>query len=63
MNAPPTFESFLLFEGEKKVTKEQDMKVPNAMIFIINKVSNLKLFFTSLRHGLGSRMEYYSMLQ
>lgn len=38
MNAPPTFESFLLFEGEKKVTKEQDMKVPNAMIFTINKV-------------------------
>jgi DNA-directed RNA polymerase II subunit RPB11 len=39
MNAPPTFESFLLFEGEKKITKEQDMKVPNAMIFTINKVS------------------------
>ena len=27
MNAPPTFESFLLFEGEKKITKEQDTKV------------------------------------
>jgi DNA-directed RNA polymerase II subunit RPB11 len=39
MNAPPTFESFLLFDGEKKITKEQDMKVPNAMIFTINKVS------------------------
>lgn len=37
MNAPPTFESFLLFEGEKKITKEQDTKVPNASIFTINK--------------------------
>ena len=27
MNAPPTFESFLLFDGEKKITKEQDTKV------------------------------------
>lgn len=27
MNAPPTFESFLLFEGEKKVLKEVDTKV------------------------------------
>lgn len=38
MNAPPTFESFLLFDGEKKITKEQDTKVPNASIFTINKV-------------------------
>nr|ALS05260.1 DNA-directed RNA polymerase II subunit RPB11 [Tortanus forcipatus] len=37
MNAPPPFESFLLFEGEKKITKEQDTKVPNAAIFTINK--------------------------
>jgi len=37
MNAPPTFESFLLFEGEKKITKEQDTKVPNAAIFTVNK--------------------------
>ncbi len=36
MNAPPTFESFLLFD-EKKITKEQDTKVPNAAIFTINK--------------------------
>ncbi|CAF1126282.1 unnamed protein product, partial [Brachionus calyciflorus] len=27
MNAPPTFESFLLFEGEKKITFEKDLKV------------------------------------
>ena len=27
MNAPPTFESFLLFDGEKKITREQDTKV------------------------------------
>ena len=37
MNAPPTFESLLLFDGEKKITKEQDTKVPNASIFTINK--------------------------
>ncbi|XP_017773284.1 PREDICTED: DNA-directed RNA polymerase II subunit RPB11 [Nicrophorus vespilloides] len=37
MNAPPTFESFLLYDGEKKITCEQDTKVPNAAIFTINK--------------------------
>ncbi|XP_044757789.1 DNA-directed RNA polymerase II subunit RPB11 [Coccinella septempunctata] len=37
MNAPPTFESFLLYDGEKKITKEQDTKVPNAAIFTVNK--------------------------
>ncbi|CAH0393998.1 unnamed protein product [Bemisia tabaci] len=37
MNAPPTFESFLLFEGEKKVIKEVESKVQNAAIFTINK--------------------------
>jgi DNA-directed RNA polymerase II subunit RPB11 len=37
MNAPPTFESFLLFEGEKKIIKVGDTKVPNAAIFTINK--------------------------
>lgn len=37
MNAPPTFESFLLFDGEKKITIEKDTKVPNAAIFTVNK--------------------------
>ncbi|ESN96040.1 hypothetical protein HELRODRAFT_163066 [Helobdella robusta] len=37
MNAPPTFESFLLFDGDKKVTIEKDTKVPNASIFTILK--------------------------
>merc|ERR1712066_118031 len=37
MGAPPTFESFLLFDGEKKITREQDTKVPNAAVFTINK--------------------------
>ncbi|ENN75842.1 hypothetical protein YQE_07571, partial [Dendroctonus ponderosae] len=37
MNAPPTFESFLLFGSEKKIDREQDTKVPNAAIFTINK--------------------------
>ncbi|XP_064653147.1 DNA-directed RNA polymerase II subunit RPB11-like [Lineus longissimus] len=37
MNAPPTFESFLLFEGEKKITIQKDTKVPNAAIFTIKK--------------------------
>ncbi|KAH8278040.1 hypothetical protein KR026_004216 [Drosophila bipectinata] len=37
MNAPPTFESFLLYEGEKKIIKELDTKVTNAAIFTINK--------------------------
>ncbi|XP_020377803.1 DNA-directed RNA polymerase II subunit RPB11-a [Chiloscyllium punctatum] len=37
MNAPPAFESFLLFEGEKKITIIKDTKVPNACLFTINK--------------------------
>lgn len=37
MNAPPTFETFLLHEGEKKIVKEIDSKVPNAAIFTVNK--------------------------
>ncbi|KAF5269687.1 hypothetical protein FQA39_LY08610 [Lamprigera yunnana] len=37
MNAPPTFESFLLYEGEEKIIREQDTKVTNAAIFTVNK--------------------------
>ncbi|KAK7087378.1 DNA-directed RNA polymerase II subunit RPB11-a-like [Littorina saxatilis] len=37
MNAPPTFETFLLFDGEKKIIIEKDTKVPNAAIFTVNK--------------------------
>uniref|UniRef100_F1LGP9 Probable DNA-directed RNA polymerase II subunit RPB11 n=1 Tax=Ascaris suum TaxID=6253 RepID=F1LGP9_ASCSU len=37
MNAPAAFESFLIFDGEKKVTFQKDTKVPNAAIFTINK--------------------------
>ncbi|XP_055681112.1 DNA-directed RNA polymerase II subunit RPB11 [Lutzomyia longipalpis] len=37
MNAPPTFESFLLYDGEKKIIKELDTKVTNAAIFTVNK--------------------------
>jgi DNA-directed RNA polymerase II subunit RPB11 len=37
MNAPAAFESFLLFEGEKKINIEKDTKVPNAAVFTFNK--------------------------
>ncbi|VBB30450.1 unnamed protein product, partial [Acanthocheilonema viteae] len=37
MNAPAPFESFLVFDGEKKVAIEKDTKVPNAAIFTVNK--------------------------
>ncbi|XP_061641539.1 DNA-directed RNA polymerase II subunit RPB11-a [Phyllopteryx taeniolatus] len=37
MNAPPAFESFLLFEGEKKITITKDTKVPNSCLFTLNK--------------------------
>ncbi|KAH7715161.1 DNA-directed RNA polymerase II subunit RPB11-a [Aphelenchoides avenae] len=37
MNAPAAFESFLLFDGEKKVIIEKDTKVPNAAVFTFNK--------------------------
>ncbi|XP_053202138.1 pre-mRNA-splicing factor CWC22 homolog [Panonychus citri] len=36
VNAPPAFESFLLFEGEKKIIIEKETKVPNAAIFTVN---------------------------
>uniref|UniRef100_A0A0A9W120 DNA-directed RNA polymerase II subunit RPB11 n=1 Tax=Lygus hesperus TaxID=30085 RepID=A0A0A9W120_LYGHE len=37
MNAPPTFDSFLLYDGEVKVVRELDTKVTNAALFTINK--------------------------
>lgn len=37
MNAPAAFESFLIFDGEKKISIQKDTKVPNACIFTINK--------------------------
>ncbi|CAF1151083.1 unnamed protein product [Adineta steineri] len=37
MNAPATFESFLLLDGEKKIIVEKDTKVPNAVVFTIAK--------------------------
>jgi DNA-directed RNA polymerase II subunit RPB11 len=37
MNAPATFESFLLLDGEKKIIITKDTKVPNAAIFTVNK--------------------------
>ncbi|KAF7489228.1 DNA-directed RNA polymerase II subunit RPB11-a [Sarcoptes scabiei] len=37
MNAPPSFESFLLFKGEKKITIEKDTKVRNACLFTVAK--------------------------
>ncbi|KAK3731432.1 hypothetical protein QZH41_013614 [Actinostola sp. cb2023] len=37
MNAPETFEPFLLLDGEKKITIHKDTKVPNAAHFIVNK--------------------------
>ncbi|KAG1681853.1 DNA-directed RNA polymerase II subunit RPB11-a [Nymphon striatum] len=49
MNAPPTFESFLLFEGEKKITVEKDTKVPNAALFTMNKED----------HTLGNMLKMY----
>ena len=49
MNAPPTFETFLLFEGEKKITFEKDTKVPNAAIFTVNKED----------HTLGNLLKQY----
>ncbi|XP_012235724.1 DNA-directed RNA polymerase II subunit RPB11-like isoform X1 [Linepithema humile] len=52
MNAPPTFESFLLYDGEKKIIKEQDTKVPNATIFTVNKED----------HTLGNMIRNYCFL-
>uniref|UniRef100_A0A7E5A213 Probable DNA-directed RNA polymerase II subunit RPB11 n=1 Tax=Panagrellus redivivus TaxID=6233 RepID=A0A7E5A213_PANRE len=37
MNAPAAFESFLLFDGDKKIEIDKDTKVPNAAIFKFNK--------------------------
>ena len=58
MNAPPSFESFLLHDGEKKLIVQKDTKVPNAAHFTLNRedhtVGNLitnqllKVFFTAM---------------
>lgn len=45
MNAPPTFESFLLFEGEKKIIKEVDTKVCNLFNYYFNIKSLIFIFF------------------
>lgn len=37
MNAPESFEPFLLLGGEKKITITKDTKVPNAAQFVVNK--------------------------
>ena len=37
MNAPAAFESFLVFDGEKKISVEKGTKVPNTTIFTVNK--------------------------
>lgn len=37
MNAPATFKSFILLEGEKKIQVDKDTRVPNALVFTINK--------------------------
>ncbi|KAJ6649882.1 DNA-directed RNA polymerase II subunit RPB11 [Pseudolycoriella hygida] len=52
MNAPPTFETFLLYEGEKKIVKTIDTKVPNAAIFTFRAPhpNNICIFTTSSFH-------------
>ncbi|KAI0986144.1 hypothetical protein GJ496_010977 [Pomphorhynchus laevis] len=37
MNAPATFDSFLLYEGDKKVELVKDTKIPQAVSFTIHK--------------------------
>ncbi|KAE9416205.1 hypothetical protein Angca_006059, partial [Angiostrongylus cantonensis] len=37
INAPVAFESFLIFDGERKFSIENDTKVPNTAVFTINK--------------------------
>ncbi|VDN91990.1 unnamed protein product [Brugia pahangi] len=55
MNAPAPFESFLVFDGEKKIAIEKDTKVPNAAIFTVNKEDHtignlLKQFAAKIFH-------------
>ncbi|KAL2058856.1 hypothetical protein ABVK25_000148 [Lepraria finkii] len=37
MNAPDRFDTFLLADGEKKVTEEADTRIPSASTFTFNK--------------------------
>eukprot|EP01137_Pigoraptor_chileana_P021784 Opistho-2@85912 len=48
MNAPDAFESFILAGGEKKITYEDDTKIPNAGTFQVNKED----------HTLGNLLKY-----
>ncbi|KAK6046795.1 RNA polymerase Rpb3/Rpb11 dimerization domain protein [Cooperia oncophora] len=53
MNAPAAFESFLIFDGERKISVENDTKVPNAAVFTINKED----------HTLGNMLKQYARVQ
>lgn len=37
MNAPPRFESFMLYDGEKKIEVKKEVNVPDACLFTLNK--------------------------
>ena len=37
MNAPPRFESFMLYEGEKKIEVKKEVNVSDAALFTLNR--------------------------
>ena len=37
MNAPPRFESFMLYEGEKKIEVKKEVNVSDACLFTLNR--------------------------
>lgn len=37
MNAPPRFESFILYDGEKKIEVRKEVNVSDAALFTLNK--------------------------
>ena len=37
MNAPDRFETFILADGEQKITEKIDTRTPNTSVFTINK--------------------------
>ena len=37
MNAPPRFESFMLYDGEKKIEVKKEVNITDACLFTLNR--------------------------
>ena len=60
MNAPPRFESFMLYDGEKKIEVKKEVNVPGSnayFIFFTKLIRRVPLHFEQRRSHLGQYPE------